>query len=319
MSEKKVYYYNPIIYFNNEKTRNAFRHVIDYVNSLNINQRFQHIEDYQYALIKFREYEKKDVYDRHFCIGKYRPNGPKQGEIGTDTLEDIDNDIVEPISLYYCNTSNLLMYEYNHYGPREGALEKYFNSFLPQNQNWRIELLEVPRDFDVNEIYDSKDIKSLDIKFEQSDRLLSFIERRNNLHADNSVIFDAVQNVSDFMKNVGGNVADLKISKGRLKKNSLSNDDMKNLIDLLLPIASEIFLSLKVKYLAPSNISEVIDLVDYGKYTTIYNRDDNSDGWEYIADKIEEIYEEKYRAEIAGHNAKVFKKGPISKEKLKLS
>lgn len=292
---KKAYYYLPVIYHNGNVTKNKFTDLVDKVTLLDTNDRLKQIGDDSYKLAQFKGYdERTDQADRHFCIGRYRSKKPKTGSKETDDLSDIKGDIIEPVSYYYNYAGNLLMFEYNHYGVRIETTQKYFNFFLPedtQNDRWELKMIQVDKEFEIEEIYNSNSINSIDIKFNTNSRLENFLHEYNDEN-NTSLFLDAISNTNEFMKKSGGNIGEIKISKGKLKSNSLSHEDFVKLISLLLNLIPELFVSFKVKYKPAIGKVQEVDLVDYGKYTSKVIRDEENDGHEYIWDKLEENYKD---------------------------
>lgn len=288
---KKVHFYVPKIFCNNQATRTPIRNLLNNVNNIVINDRLKLVNDEYQSVIQYRgEVEKQDINDNYLCLGKYRNKKPKQGQRGTERLEDIPNDVIEPISIYHRNVDNLFMFDYNHFGPRKNSIENYFSSFLQDNdqETWDFKLLPIENDFNINEIWNSEEIKSIEISFSRDNNLNEIFQNENN----NGVLGPIIQtmiSINEFMNNGGGNIADFKISNGRLSQNHLNQETLRLVIRLLLENLNESFKKIKVRYKPVDEKTKEIDLVDYGLYTSEIDRD-NTDAWEYIVDGIENKY-----------------------------
>lgn len=289
---KKVNFYIPIIYCNDEPTTTPFNNLINHIISLNIGNREVRIDNEFYSIIQYRnQFERNDINDSYFCIGRYRNKKPKQGERGTERLDDIDYDIIEPISVYHCDVNNLFMFEYNHFGPRKTKIENYFSSFLNNNEEeiWELKLVSIEKDFNLNELRNAEQIKSIEASFSRENDL----NRLENLdeNDDLSPIIEMIKSINNFLQNDGGNMADIKISNGRLANNHLDQEVMMIFIDLILQNhLNENFLKFNVKYKPLNGTTTTVNLSDYGHYISEIDRDEDADGWEYIIDTVENDY-----------------------------
>lgn len=289
---KKVNFYVPIIYCNDEPTTTPINNLIDYIVHLNIEDREVEIDEEYYSIIQFRRLEdKEDINDSYVCMGRYRNKKPKQGQRGTERLDNIDTDIIEPISLYHCNVNRLLMFEYNHFGPRKTKIENYFSSFLRNNdeETWELKLLSIEKDFNLDELRNAEEIKSIEASFSRENDL----NRLENLDEDNdlSPIIEMINAINNFLQNDGGNMADIKISNGRLSNNHLDQEVMMIFIDLILQNhLNENFSKFNVRYKPLNGTTTTVNLSDYGHYISEIDRDEEADGWEYIVDTVENDY-----------------------------
>lgn len=231
---KKVNFYIPIIFCNDNPTTTPINNLIDYIVNLNIENREVEIDEEYYSIIQYRKLvDKDDINDSYVCMGRYRNKKPKQGERGTERLDNIDNDIIEPISIYHCNVNKLLMFEYNHFGPRKTKIEHYFSSFLSNNEEeiWELKLLSIEKDFNLDELRNAEEIKSIEASFSRENDLnrLEKLDENNEL----SPIIELINTINNFLRNDGGNMVDIKISNGRLSNNHLDQKVMMIFIDLI--------------------------------------------------------------------------------------
>ncbi|MCI2907922.1 MULTISPECIES: DUF6731 family protein [Staphylococcus] len=289
---RKVNFYVPIIYCNDEPTTTSVTDLINYIINLNINNRGVEIDNELYSIIQYRnQLEKNDVNDGYFCMGRYRDKKPKQGEKGTERLDDIDYDIIEPISIYYCNVNHLFMYEYNHFGPRKTKIENYLSSFLRDDNEefWELKLLPIEKNFNLNELRNAEQIKYIEASFSRENNL----NMLNDLNGNNDLtpIIELINAVNNFLRNDGGNIADIKISNGRLADNHLDQEVMMFFIDLILQNhLNENFSKFNVRYKPVNGKTTTVNLSDYGQYTSEIDRNEDLDGWEYIVDMVENDY-----------------------------
>lgn len=294
--DKKVNFYIPIIYCNSEPTATPINSFIDHINNFDVEERETKIDGEYYSIIKFRtQNEKNDIKDNYLCMGRYRSKKPKQGERGTDKLDDIDFDIVEPISIYHYDVNNLFMYEYNHFGPRKTKIERYFSSFLVDNneEKWEFKLVPIEKTFNIDELRQAEQIKFIEMSFSLNDKLkdLDRLDENNTI----SPITEMMSAISNFLQNDGGNLVDIKISNGRFSRNQLDQETMMIFIELILQNnLNEEFAKLNVRYKLDNGEIKTVNLSDYGFYTSIIKREEGLDGWEYIVDKVEEDYHENH-------------------------
>ncbi|MCE5008026.1 hypothetical protein [Staphylococcus equorum] len=289
---KKVNFYIPIIYCNDIATRTPINNLINYVINRNVRDREVLIDEECYSIIQFKDdFKKDDINDNYMCMGRYRNKKPKQGERGTDRLDDIDYDIVEPISVYHCNVNHLFMFEYNHFGPRKNKIERYFTSFLRDNEdeNWDFKLVPIEKDFNLAELRNSEEIKSIEASFSRENDLHKLSDLNDS--RDLGPIIELIDAINNFLNNDGGNIADVKISNGRLAGNHLDQNTMMMFIDLILQNNfNENFAKFNVKYKPFNGKTKIVNLSDYGLYISEIERDEDLEGWEYIVDYVVNDY-----------------------------
>lgn len=289
---KKVHFYIPIIYCNDIPTRTPINNFINEIINIDVRDREVEIDDEYYSIIRFKNnIDKRDVNDNYMCLGRYRNKKPKQGEIGTDRLDNIDYDIVEPISIYHCNVNNIFMFDYNHFGPRKNKIERYFSSFLRdiEDENWEFKLVPIEKDFNLNELRQAEEIKYIEASFSRENNLHRLREINNN--GDLGATIELIDALNNFLRHDGGNIADVKISNGRASRNHLDQDTMMLFIDLILQNNfNENFSKFNVKYKSANGKVKIVNLSDYGLYTSEINRAEGDDGWEYIVDIVENDY-----------------------------
>ncbi|EIK0300136.1 hypothetical protein P3U08_11600 [Staphylococcus pseudintermedius] len=293
---KKVNFYIPIIYCNDEPTRTPVTDLINHIIRLDIEDREVEIQDEFYSIIQYRDpFERNDINDSYFCMGRYRNKKPKQGERGTDRLDNIDYDIIEPISAYHCHVNHLFMFEYNHFGPRKTKIENYFSSFLRNNEDemWEFKFLSIEKDFDLNELRNAEQIKQIEASFSRENNL----NRLENLNDNDNLgpIITMINSINHFLHNDGGNMADIKISNGRLANNHLDQEVMMLFIDLVLQNnLNDNFAKFNVRYKPLNGPTKTVNLSDYGNYISEVEREEDAEGWEYIIDTVERDYRDNH-------------------------
>lgn len=288
---KTFYFYNCFITYNGNYTNILFSDLIDSIMAREAHERFKSIKQGNLCMIGLADpsANSNDYRDRKIMIGKYRNNKPYLGSIGTDRIDEIEDDVLEITSAFFVSASRLVIVEYNHYGCRARGLEQYLNSFLPSSSDdtWGVEFIPIETDLGFQDVINSNDIRRLEIKLDLSnqDRTISLEDSYE------SVLGNIIRTTIDSHDYFGANSAVIGFGNGRgRRRNAL---DPKKLIELvsLLNLKSDLFESVKVKYYSPKRkrIAE-IDLKNQGILQQSLNGLENNSGWELICDKIESYY-----------------------------
>lgn len=251
--KRKVYYYNPYIEINGQKTDIPFFRLLDYVYTLTPADKHRNVRTGEYSLIKMRNPANNlhgDFNDRSVCLADYREKKPKIGERGSNRYEDIDDDVIESTNFFYQYSSNLLVMEYNHYGAKALQFESYMSSFLPVDEHnaWSVILEEIPAEIGLQDVLDSNNIKSLELKLDLSRAQQRLFVEENH---PQSITLNAIENVANSQSEIGGNVAMVFFGNGRKKENHLQTEEVKNIIRSL-DLESETYINIRVNYLSPA-------------------------------------------------------------------
>lgn len=303
---KTLYYYNVFITYNGEVTNIHLAELLDNIKIVDVKKRVKSIKQGNICLLDMKDpyTNSNDVNDRKVVIGRFRENKPFIGNLGTERIDEIPDDVVELTSLFYRNNSRLLIVEYNHHGVRPNGLRDYLDSFLPASKDdtWSIELDPIEPKLGFNDVSQSKDIKNIDFKIDLTARnpriykqqlaednhrsVLSDILANTN---DTSVLGNILANTIDTYQEFGANYATVGFSNGRKwRKNVI---DAEQLIAVLraLDLESDVFESIKVVYFSPATKrKEELDLKNQGILKDFLDIDEN--GWEYICDNIEKHF-----------------------------
>ncbi|MDM5333399.1 hypothetical protein QUF56_09190 [Ureibacillus composti] len=287
--ELKLYYYNPYITYNGQKTNIPFFYLLDKIIVLTEGDRFKQTRHGEYSLLKMRDpRSNRDINDRAICFADYRVRKPKTGKKGTDRYEDIKEDVFESTNCFFQHSENLLIVEYNHYGAKGTHIKTYLESFLPSSEEikWGIELEELEPKIGLKDVLDSNDIRFLDIKLDITSTQRDLVNSSNR--KTKSLILDALQSIVKAQNEFGGNVASLYMGNGRKKDNLLNTDVVKDFIRIL-DYNSDMYISIKAKYY--SNELKRVHEIDL-KNVSVFKSTKEADGdaWETIADAIEEHF-----------------------------
>ncbi|NIK11516.1 DUF6731 family protein [Alkalibacillus almallahensis] len=289
--EKTFYYYNCFITHNDDITNIHLSEMLDDIIVRDPAQRLKNVKQGYICLMNMKDpnTNNNDSNDRKLVFGKFRDNKPFLSTVGTDRIDEIDDDVVEITSVFYRRNSRLLIVEYNHHGARPNALQNYLSSFLPNNEddNWAVYLEPIESNLGFQDIQNSNDIKRVDFRIDLTSRTRNlYLEDSNE-----SVIGDVLSNTIETHNSFGANVAYVGFGNGRKKKDVI---DPVQLVNLLrgLDLDGDIFESVKVKYTSPMTGSvEEVDVKDVGVLKII--RDVEGSGWENITDFLEiEFYQE---------------------------
>jgi hypothetical protein len=288
---KTFYFYNCFISHNGEKTNIELNELIDRIMTRNSNERFKSIKQGNLCLIGMVDptNNENDYRDRKVVIGKYRENKPYLGNIGTDRIDEIDDDVLELTSAMFIPGSRLVMVHYNHYGCRSRGLEQYLSSFLPatQDDSWSVIFEPIENDIGFNDVRNSRDIRRLEIRLDLSnqDRTIHAVGNHESLLGN--IIGTTIESHIDF----GANTATIGFGNGRGNRERII--DPARLVELvaLLNLESDLYESVKVKYFSPTRgkVSE-IDLKSQGILQRSLSELEDNAGWELICDSIDQDY-----------------------------
>lgn len=286
----KIYYYNPFITLNGQKTNIPFYRLLDKIRTRPVAERFKLTRHGEYSLLRMRDPRaNRDISDRFVCFADYRARKPKLGEKGSDRFEDIQDDVFESTNCFFQSSENLFIIEYNHYGAKCKQIEEYLSKFLPSTEthNWGVELIELEPRIGLTDVIDSNDIRSLDLKLDvTSNQRNQLIQQGHN--EQESLVLNVLNDIVDAQEEIGGNIAQLYIGNGRKKDNLLNSDAVKNFIRLI-DYDSDLFMSIKIKYFSPS-LGKVHE-IDIKNASILKSEiEAEGDAWETIADAMEEHF-----------------------------
>ncbi|TCT23378.1 hypothetical protein EDD68_10792 [Melghiribacillus thermohalophilus] len=295
--ERTIYFYNCFITHNNQITDIHISELMDEIRLLRPNQRLKVNNRNTICLMNMVDptTNNYDHNDRKVVFGKFRDQKPYLGNMGTDNIIEINDDVLELTSIFYRRNSRLILAEYNHYGARPEALQKYLSSFLPKNEDdfWTVELEPVEPELGFHDIEISNDIRKVSFKVDLTARNRTIYANPNN----QSVLGDILERGIETHNNFGANVAEFSFGNGR-KRNRVI--DSQSLVDLLrgLDFDGDVFESVRVRYKSPTtNRVENIDVKNQGVLKAVIDLE--NDGWGYICDQLEEQF---YRNGRLGEN-----------------
>jgi hypothetical protein len=297
-----VYFYNCFVLHNGEYTDISFSDIIDKIIVRDPIERYKSIKQGNLCLLGLMQPNENstDYRDRKIVIAKYRENKPYLGNIGTDRIDEIPDDVLELTSAFFIPSSHMVMVEYNHQGCRPRGLEQYLSSFLPslQDDSWSVVFEPIENDIGFTDVQNSRDIRKLVFSLDLSNRDRTI--HRENVYE--SLFGNIIQTTIESHIDFGANTATIGFSNGRGKRDRVL--EPQRLIDLisLLNLDSDLFEAVKVKYYSPNRGRvEEIDLKKHGILQKSLDIEDNS-GWELICNTIEDQFYTKGRAGKDNHH-----------------
>lgn len=297
--DKTLYYYNCIITHNDRATNIHLNDLLDRIIVENPPRRLKHIKQGNICLLDMDPpNQNRDVNDRKVVFGKYRENKPYLGNIGTDRIDEIADDVLELTSVFYQRNNRLMIVEYNHNGARPAALQNYLSTFLPvsDEDSWGIRLEPIEPELGFQDIQQSTDIREVVFKVDLTARDRTLYAENADRSVLGNLLNDSVETHEDF----GANVAFIGFSNGRKRRDVINPDQ---LIPLLrgLNLDGDVFQSVRVKYLSPtSGIVENINVKDVGVLKS--EHDFENTGWLAVCNEIEEIFYDLGRAGQGAYN-----------------
>lgn len=230
--------------------------------------------------------------DRIVGFASYRDKKPFLGSRGTDQRQEISGDVLELTTCLFIPTYHLAIIEYNHFGARPKHIEKYLNTFLPKhnNENWYFELIPIETQASFTDIRQSGDIRSIEISLDLlSNQTHLFRENQNEI---NSITYKILNDSVEVYRQIGANVATLKLGQGRHRSNPMDFEALINLLEVL-DTESDIFASIKVKYFSPTSQKvTTVDLKNEGYLKKVIMEEENSTAFESVGIGISEYYYE---------------------------
>jgi hypothetical protein len=290
-----IQFFNCFLSKNGVRTNVSVSDFLD--NVISLDERIRYVENQQgaFSLLEMLAptlNPNNNQLDRIVGFASYRDKKPFLGSRGTDQRIEIPGDVFELTTCLFIPTYHLAIIEYNHFGARPKHIEKYLNSFLPKDndENWHFELIPIETPASFSDIRQSGDIRSIEISLDLlSNQTQLFTEEENEV---NSIAYRILSDSINVYKQIGANVATLKLSQGRHRSNPM---DFKSLINLLqvLDTESDTFASIKVRYYSPTTRKvEIIDLKNEGYLKKVIMEDDNSTGFEAVGMGISRYYYE---------------------------
>lgn len=288
--KKILYYYNAFITYNDQVTNIHLSELLDNIRGVEVGRRIKSIKQGNICLMNMKDPRTNthDENDRKVVIGKFREDKPFIGNLGTDRIDEILDDVVELTSIFYRRNSRLLIIEYNHHGMRPNGLQNYLNSFLPvtKDDNWSIILEPIEPNLGFNDVSQSRDIKNIEFKIDLTAREPRIYNEQHAEDNHRSVLGNTLTNAIDTYREFGANNATIGFSNGRKWRKNVM--DAEQLVTVLraLDLESDVFESIKVVYVSPATgRKEELDLKNQGVLKDFLDIDEN--GWEYICDNIE--------------------------------
>lgn len=289
---KILYYFNVFITHNNQVTDIHLSKLLDSIRKEDVEKRLKHLKNQgNICLMQMEDPQENtnDANDRKVVVGKFRMDKPYISTLGTDRIDEIPDDVVELTSFFYRRNSRLLIMEYNHYGVRSNALQRYLSSFLPNsNENkWSVVLEPIEPNLGFDDISKSKDIKNIVFKIDLTSRQRQIYNAQNASNEHRSVIGNVLTNSIEAHSEFGANFATVGFSNGvKWRQNVIEPEDLISVLRSL-DLDSDTFESIRVTYESPSTgRKEELDLKNQGVLKDLISINGN-EGWEDICNSIE--------------------------------
>lgn len=295
--QRTLYYYNFFITHNNRTTNIHLSDLLDEIRKKDVQHRLKSIKQGNVCLMDTMDpYTNNDYNDRKVVFGKFRVDKPFLGNMGTERIDEIKDDVLELTSIFYRKNSRLLIVEYNHYGMRPNALQNYLNSFLPviKDDEWSIVLEPIEPELGFTDVSQSRDIKNIEFKVDLTAKNRQIYKMKNKENYHKSVLGNILARSIETHQEFGANFAKVGFSNGRKWRSNVI--DPEHLVTALrsLDLESDVFESIKVVYVSPhTGKKETLDLKNQGVLKEVITLGAN--GWEYICDSMESHFYNKGR------------------------
>lgn len=281
---RTILFYNVYITFNGDKTDIKLTGLIDRIYRFNTMQRFWNEKNLSLFYLKL--VDNRTPFNRSFAIAKYRDNyRPYIGTIGTNQARPINEDVIEFTCCSYIDSGRILMIEYNHFGCRNNDIAKYLSSFLPKIEGaiWDICLEPIEStDSNLVNLRRSTKIKSIELNLDCTQNIPETLNQ-------NSFFTNLSRNIIESHQEFGANVATFKFSNGK-KRNDIINVDTLIQLVTILDTDSDVFISIKVKYLNQNGKEVDTDLKNGSIMKEYILENNDADGYEFIIDTMEVEY-----------------------------
>lgn len=291
---KSVHYYNVYIYNQEEKTNASLIKFIDEIQKIkDWKKKVRKINGKICSLFFLKEgIKNKDKSTRAVSFGVYRTNyKPFLGDLDNKNIEEIEREVVELLTLIYCEGTNSCLAEFNRTGLKIKDIENYLNSFLPKSlfPKFRIKFTPIIQMNSLLDIKETGRIKDFEIHINVKNNTVKTMTKENS---KNSIVevFKTVEEISD---DVDSNIIKLSFGLNGSRTGSLNLDKIKQIIENL-NLDNENLHKVLIQY--QNNEKEnwkPIDLKELGKQIkrTILENDPNKNpNYTYVGDKIKELY-----------------------------
>lgn len=262
---KTISFYNIGIFRNDKLTSIDFIEFIDEISNNEWNKQVRKIDGEILAIYPMY-YNEQHKEIRVIPLGKFRQDyKPFTGYIQKPTYDEIKEDVIEMVTLVYNSKYRTIAVDFNTYGAKKKLIEKYFASFLPQNddERWEVKMEEVIATFDEKELDNSKQIRDIEITLDLSRGSENFMKEHTKIKKHS--ILNAFTNLKETSDDCQANI--IRIELGALKNRDTSIDKAAlKLILNTLDISSDVVKSVKIRY---KNDKEEYDTIDLKKLETI--------------------------------------------------
>lgn len=257
-------------------------------------------------IMRVHAYEWNSMNEDYLVIplGKLKEkNKPFGSDPETQKLIDIPQEMFDVNSLAYHRRYNIALLSSNLAGPNENDVEDYFNSYLNQDEEYKIRLCPIMRNIALEKIRNAEQARSLTIALNVGRSLNDFISEQ--VHEERGVQ-EHLKALAEFSKNaLESNTFTLTLGLGRKKRATL---DIGALLELLESInldagcINEITVNYRNR---PDEKIDVARLKDSTAALKVYFPIQGTQlGTEYILNNMDEVLRDerqKYYAQVEEH------------------
>lgn len=242
----------------------SFLDFIDQIAVVDWHNRLRKVNNYPTAIISL---DLIDTSKRIIPIGKYRQDyKPFVGDVSTQRLDPINSDVVELVTLLYDHTYQAIAMDFSQYGLKASGIEKYFNTFLPQNQKeyWQVKLYPIMSRKGIEVLRNSHQIRSIEISLN--------LERFNIIKFERSIVNDTreplilnfLNNVRNAKEELDAHTLKMEFVSGSSSRDTMNLRSAMTLLETL-DNREEYISKLKVKY-RDDHTEEIsaVDLKNFG-------------------------------------------------------
>ena len=255
-----VYFYHVAIYENNQKTDLNFLEVVDKVNIIMWHNRVRKINEKIVAMFPLA-YNNYYIDKRIVPIGLFRTNyKPYVGNVRTPNYKEIQNHIVEMVTMLYDPNYYLAVVNFNSF-LREKSIEDYFSSFLPRN--FEIKLIPISYMRTIEDVKRTAEIRSIEIKLKLNDYEEKLV--RENVITDYLTLGGLFDSINETAAKLDVKTLKIHLGVGNSRNASLNIKAVLTLLQLL-NIDSNKIESIKVRYkYMENNEYDTVDLKKLGQ------------------------------------------------------
>lgn len=237
-------------------------------------------------------------------IGKLKDkNRPYGIDDKTQKLIDIPMKMYDVSLLAYHKQYNVVLLSANQSGPSDGDIENYLNSFLLNDEKYRIKLRPIMRSIELDKIRNAHEARSITISLNINRPFNDFLGEQVNNEDNGNGILKHLKAMMDYSKGtLESNVFSLTLGLGRQRNGTL---DIGALIDLLESINLDVDCIKEITVNYRNSPDEKLDIAKLKDSTSclkvFFPLKDNQLGAGYVLNNMDELLRnerDKYYAQV---------------------